>query len=148
MVMYCVSCGENLAGESSKKVADLWKKLIAEELSTSSSENVESCIAQLIKDHRMCRKCFYSFDRYLRLHKSLKENISDAVTVLCPARMSMIGIRRTTDQSGSSAAKRLPPPPIVASASGSKESPVVSVCCLLLVFIQVKILFVLYYTDR
>ena len=131
MDVLCVGCGDdlswksserrNLESVSSKPVLELWKTMFIQELNDKEID-VEGFVERLIKDHRICRKCFYAYDRLLKLQKSLEDKISDAVIVLLPTPRRK---RRSDESSGSVPAKRLPLPPTV--ASGSKKSPVVAV---------------------
>ena len=87
--MYCFGCGTNvtnkpadrraLQGSGSQQVVELWTT-VCESLEDAKRPSID--LNMLIsgggdptRSGRMCRKCFYAYERYLKLHDSLQENL-------------------------------------------------------------------------
>ena len=117
-VVLCLACGEvtsrtsdrrNLRNSSSQHVIPLWKDLVAEEL---SKRNQHADLDDLVSGNSgyMCRKCFYAYEKYLKVKEELALKAIHAIDAVIP-------VTSTTSCSTSpSVRKRLPssaifPPP-------------------------------------
>ena len=140
-----VSDRRNLNSEPSKPVLKIWKEVATRKLAKAAGET-ERIIESLIMNHRMCRKCYTSYDRLNRMQKSVEDSFDEALSVLLP---EVRRKRQTSSCSGSSsdslvpASKRIPQPPLVAVDPVIGKSPVVSVSVVKFI-IQSKVVMTFY----
>ncbi len=91
--MYCLGCGSDIADKvkdsrnlntsSSENVATIWKAFIENE-DQQAVADVDSILngGDNQRVPKMCKNCFYSYNRYTKLHDKLQENIRKAADVL------------------------------------------------------------------
>ena len=102
MDVVCIGCGDYLSwkpkerrivvSESSKPILEVWKALIIQEVNEEEIENVDQFVEGVINDHRICRKCFYAYERFLKLQKSLEDNLQTLLVSL------LLGREETDDR--------------------------------------------------
>ena len=90
MDVVCVGCGDDLSlkpkerrilgSESLKPVLEVWKALYIQEVDDEEIEDVDQVVESVINDHQIFRKCFYANKRFLKLQRSLEDNLSDTET--------------------------------------------------------------------
>ena len=90
--MYCLGCGSDIADKlkdsrnvntsSSENVAAVWKAFLENE--DQQAADVDSILngGDSQRVPKMCKNCFYSYNRYTKLHDKLQENIRKAADVL------------------------------------------------------------------
>ena len=139
--MYCLGCGTNvtnkpadrraLQGSGSQQVVELWTT-VCESLEDAERPSID--LNMLIsgggdptRSGRMCRKCFYAYERYLKLHDSLQENLKKALDVLgvMPAEYTSQAKRPRLSDSISQLSRRRTQSQ--AQAESSSQSPNVAV---------------------
>ena len=90
--LLCLGCGEDLAnraadrralqGPPAEGVVDAWKALL-ENVQVDLSDDDMLCADTLLTrgevPGKMCRKCFSSYERFYKLHKTLHENATRAI---------------------------------------------------------------------
>ncbi|XP_064386655.1 uncharacterized protein LOC135335133 [Halichondria panicea] len=91
--MYCLGCGSDIADKlkdsrnvntsSSENVAAVWKAFLENE-DQQAVADVDSILngGDSQRVPKMCKNCFYSYNRYTKLHDKLQENIRKAADVL------------------------------------------------------------------
>ena len=140
--IYCVGCGEdistkssdhrNLLTDSASHVFKAWKETMGKELRKKiDEENIEKGIEEIVGSHRMCRRCFSTYNRLHKFQKGVEENAADALDVLLP-QLKVTRKRRlitAESQSTTTPSKRTPmlKSPLIISSSSSVKSPIVSV---------------------
>ena len=143
-VVLCVGCGtdvtektadrRNLVSDCSNvnEVAALWKDIVSSKVSEETAElelDSGELIADAVRNHRMCRRCFTNYTRLLKLKKTIYENLDDALEALIPASTVLLAARRQRSAGRSPPPKRSNAPPLV-TGSSSGVSPTVSVSSL------------------
>ena len=131
--LFCLGCGaetdrasdrRNLGSSPSKSVLNVWMTVVTRKLEVDETDEF---IQSLVTNHRMCRKCYSSYEKLLRLQKGIEDNINEALDMLLPtARLDT----PADDQAPPLKRPPLPRPPIVIANPmnpESRKSPVVSV---------------------
>ena len=112
------------------EVAALWKDIVSSKVSEETTElDSGELIADAVRNHRMCRRCFTNYTRLLKLEKTIFENLDDALEALIPASTVLLAARRQRSAGRSPPPKRSNAPPLV-TGSSSGVSPTVSVSSL------------------
>ncbi len=92
--VFCLGCGDDLTGRSTDRrdlrngdelVLKYWTDLFIERVAKSvvidhSSESM--ILKKVLKNNRICRRCYSSFQRLCKLQDSISKNFDEAVEVL------------------------------------------------------------------
>lgn len=124
----------NLSSSSSSHVVPLWKEIVQEEIQKQDRNIDIDSVVDPDRSGYMCRKCFYAYEKYMKLKESLSSKARLAIDSIFPQSSSQIPcIKRSTFS--------LPPPPskrvsisksmpLATSSSSKTDSPeFVSVSC-------------------
>ena len=105
----------NLTSSTSRHVVPLWKTVLGSALERRgiAAAQSESMIAELDGTGYMCRKCFYAYERVLKLKTTLEENAAKAIDAIVPTRASPIAsvaVSSSTPKRSSQNSTVIPPP--------------------------------------
>ena len=119
----------------SRHVVPLWKTVLWSALGIAAAHS-ESLIAELDGTGYMCKKCFYAYERVLKLKATLEENAAKAIDAIAPTRAAAPLSSGTPKRSAQNSTvipppKRRPQSSLLSSSSGfphsTEPSPHVSV---------------------
>ncbi len=90
--MYCLGCGSDIANKpedrrdikANGKISAVWKAFLDKESEDHDSISVDNILSGRDSQRapKMCRKCFYAYDKYIKLQDTILENIRKASDVL------------------------------------------------------------------
>ena len=82
-IMYCLGCGIDIP--DSEDVAMMWRWLLEEDYQSSiDSQDIDTILsgADGLRAPKMCRKCFYAYEKLVEAQNSIRDNLRKAAEAL------------------------------------------------------------------
>ena len=161
-MMYCIGCGIDIASKprdrralttsESEHIVTVWKAILhsLENEDQQAVDNIDIIVSggDSHRVPKMCRKCFYGYERYIKFHDTIQENLRKAAVALelfpssslaqplpkIPRLDSSLSWRVTRDQSSQHVDEDQPSQ---SESSSTTQSPEVAVGLLLILYVHI-----------
>ena len=93
-IMYCLGCGIDIPKANERRALDnpdaedvamMWRRLLEEDYQSSvDSQDIDTILsgADGLRAPKMCRKCFYAYEKFIEAQNSIRDNLRKAVEAL------------------------------------------------------------------
>ena len=93
-IMYCLGCGIDIPKGNERRALDnpdaedvamMWRRLLEEDYQSSvDSQDIDTILsgADGLRAPKMCRKCFYAYEKFIEAQNSIRDNLRKAAEAL------------------------------------------------------------------